>query len=246
MYEAKFLTGVLAGTMTDTDKIGYIADYPIYGMTANINAFALGVKMVNPDAKVYLEWSTARKNQNINLTDYFMGIGANYISNQDMIIPNRASRQFGLYRVTGELPVNLACPVWHWGKYYERIIRSIKNGVWNQEGKTDVEKALNYWWGMSAGVIDIIWSPAIPSGTKQLLEILRQAICNCSFSPFSGVICSQTGIIQQNENASLAPKDIITMNWLSDNIVGQIPTLDELKDESRKVVELEGTNKEEV
>ena len=246
MYEAKFLTGVLAGTMTDTDKIGYIADYPIYGMTANINAFALGVKMVNPDAKVYLEWSTARKNQNVNLTDYFMGIGANYISNQDMIIPNRASRQFGLYRVTGELPVNLACPVWHWGKYYERIIRSIKSGVWNQEGKTDVEKALNYWWGMSAGVIDIIWSPAIPSGTKQLLEILRQAICNCSFSPFSGVICSQTGIIQQNDNASLAPKDIITMNWLSDNIIGQIPTLDELKDESRKVVELEGTNKEEV
>ena len=60
------------------------------------------------------------------------------------------------------------------------------------------------------------------------------------------MICSQTGIIQQNDNASLAPKDIITMNWLSDNIIGQIPTLDELKDESRKVVELEGTNKEEV
>ena len=55
MYEAKFLIGVLAGIMTDTDKIGYIADYPIYGMTANINAFALGVKMVNPKAKIRSE-----------------------------------------------------------------------------------------------------------------------------------------------------------------------------------------------
>ena len=55
-----------------------------------------------------------------------MGIGATYISSQEMIIPNKASRQFGLYRVNGETPVNLACPVWHWGKYYERIILSIK------------------------------------------------------------------------------------------------------------------------
>ena len=47
-----FSIGVLAGVMTDTNKIGYIADYPIFGMTANINAFALGVKMVNPKAKV--------------------------------------------------------------------------------------------------------------------------------------------------------------------------------------------------
>ena len=68
MYEAKFLIGVLAGVMTDTNKIGYIADYPIFGMTANINAFALGVKMVNPKAKIYLEWSTLKENEHIDLT----------------------------------------------------------------------------------------------------------------------------------------------------------------------------------
>lgn len=48
MYEAKFLMGAIAGAMTENDKIGYLADYPIYGMTANINAFALGLKMVTP------------------------------------------------------------------------------------------------------------------------------------------------------------------------------------------------------
>ena len=48
MYEAKFLCGMIAGTLADNNRIGYIADYPIYGMTANINAFALGARMVNP------------------------------------------------------------------------------------------------------------------------------------------------------------------------------------------------------
>ena len=94
MYEAKFLIGVLAGVMTDTDKIGYIADYPIYGMTANINAFALGVKMVNPKAKVYLEWSTLKENEHVDLTGKLYALGATYISHQDMIIPRKITRQF--------------------------------------------------------------------------------------------------------------------------------------------------------
>ena len=60
MYEAKFLSGMIAGSMCDNDKIGYVADYPIYGAAASINAFALGAKMVNPRAKVYLAWSTLK------------------------------------------------------------------------------------------------------------------------------------------------------------------------------------------
>lgn len=60
MYEAKFISGLIAGAMAENDKIGYIADYPIYGMTANINAFALGAACVNPRAKIYLEWSTRK------------------------------------------------------------------------------------------------------------------------------------------------------------------------------------------
>ena len=140
MYEAKFLIGVLAGVMTDTDKIGYIADYPIYGMTANINAFALGVKMVNPKAKVYLEWSTLKENEHVDLTGKLYALGATYISHQDMIIPRKITRQFGLFRVNGETPVNLAFPAWNWGKYYERIIRNVQNGIWNTEEKSDAKK----------------------------------------------------------------------------------------------------------
>ena len=52
--------GAIAGAMAENNKIAYIADYPIYGAIANINAFALGAKMINPRAKVYLEWSTKK------------------------------------------------------------------------------------------------------------------------------------------------------------------------------------------
>ena len=61
MHEAKFLMGAIAGEMAENDKIVYIADYPILGTIAQINAFALGAQMTNPRAKVYLEWSTLKE-----------------------------------------------------------------------------------------------------------------------------------------------------------------------------------------
>ena len=60
MYEAKFLMGIIAGVMTENKRIAYIADYPICGSIANVNAFAFGVKMVNPKAKVFVEWSSIK------------------------------------------------------------------------------------------------------------------------------------------------------------------------------------------
>ena len=94
MYEAKFISGMVAGAMAENDKIAYVADYPIYGMIANINAFALGANCVNPRAKVYLVWSTKK---DYDLDRFLQENDIHYVSNQDMITPLNASRQFGLY-----------------------------------------------------------------------------------------------------------------------------------------------------
>ena len=91
MYEAKFLTGMIAGAMCSNNKIGYVADYPIYGAAANVNAFALGAKMVNPRAKVYLTWSTLK---DFDIDDYVRKESISYISAQDMITPQSNGRQF--------------------------------------------------------------------------------------------------------------------------------------------------------
>lgn len=63
MYEVKFLTGLIAGSMAKGENIGYEADYPIYGSIANINAFALGVAMVNPNIKIYLNWTSEKESK---------------------------------------------------------------------------------------------------------------------------------------------------------------------------------------
>ncbi len=242
MFEAKFLTGALAGIMTDTDKIGYIEGHPIHGSTANINAFARGVKMVNPRAKVYLEWTSLKRNANADLTEKFYSMGITHISHQDMFVPHNATKQFGLFRVNGETPVNLALPVWNWGKYYELIIRSIQNGAWNTEKKTD-DAAVSYWWGMSSGVIDVIYSSGVSAETRVLLHSLRDSISKYDFTPFDGILASQNGIVQPDANYRLNAKEIIAMDWLADNVIGDIPHISELVPEVQPLVRVEGIRK---
>ena len=235
MYEAKVLIGTIAGAMSDNGKIAYIADYPIYGTIANINAFALGVKMVNPRARIYLEWSKVKEKK----TDYIHSAGISFISTQDMIVPNTPSRHFGLYRTKEDQIINLAMPVWHWGKLYEKLIRSILNGTWKNETS---DKAINYWWGMSAGVVDVIYSQNLPVGTRRLVELLRQTIINGNFNPFSGILYAQNGIIHNSEEREISPEEIATMDWLLENVIGEIPKFSELTEDAQALVRLQGFN----
>lgn len=237
MYEAKFLMGAIAGAMSQNGKIGYIADYPIFGMTANINAFALGAKMVNPRAKIYLEWSTLKDH---NAAESFAKNEVHYISGQDMIIPGEASRHFGLFRDSDDAPLNLAMPIWHWGKFYEQMIRNIMDGSWKYDDTSDSTKGLNYWWGMSAGIIDVICSKHLPIGTMRLVNLLKQTICKGDFNPFSGILYSQEGVVQKSANKVMSPEEIIRMDWLAENVIGYIPKMDDLIDKAKPVVLLQG------
>ena len=237
MYEAKFLMGALAGAMTEHGRIGYLADYPIYGMTASINAFALGAQMVNPRARVYLEWTTKRGN---NPFDTFRKHGISCVSGQDMIVPKIASRHFGLYMDEGGEPVNLAMPVWHWGKFYEQMIDKIINGGWKADEAGDEKKGLNYWWGMSAGVIDVICSGRIPAGTARLVNLLKEEICEERFYPFDGPVYNQKGELCWDGRQGLEPENIRRMDWLVENVEGEIPEISELVAKAKPVVDTQG------
>lgn len=239
MYEAKFLAGAIAGSMTTTNKIGYIADYPIYAMAANINAFALGARMVNPHAKVYLDWRTLKDRQT-KITD---DPEINYIMDQDMTLPGKNSRRFGLYCISGETPDNLAMTTWHWGKLYEKIVRIILNGTWKEETDAVGNRAINYWWGMSAGVVDLICSQDLPRGTKRLVSLLRNNICSDALTPFYGELVTQDGTIMNKADQVIPPRDIITMDWLVENVVGKIPSISELTEEAQAVTKMQGLGK---
>lgn len=235
LYEAKFLTGALAGILTDTPHVGYLADYPIYGTTANINAFALGVKMTNPEANVHLEWSTVK---DCNPEETFRQKGISYISGQDLITPRYASRKFGLYDIRDGNMVNIASPIWHWGKFYERIVQEILNNSWKK--KDTQSKSIHYWWGISSGMIDLICSKNLPSGSKWLLDLIKREISDAGFNPFFGALYDQNGILKSRPGQSLSPEEIVTMNWLMDNVEGSIPAIEALVEEAKPMVLLQG------
>ncbi len=238
MYEAKFLIGAIAGAMAEDDKLGYVADYPIYGTIANANAFALGAKMVNPRVQVYLEWMSQKSSD--ELIASFRERKVSLISGRDLIIPgNEGTRHFGLFETEEKSTINLAMPIWNWGKFYEEIVRSIMNGTWKNESVSG--KALNYWWGMSSGIIDVVYSHHLPVGTRRLAELLKKTICTGEFNPFSGIIYAQDNkIIQGKDDETLTSEKIIKMDWLCENIIGNIPKITEVSEKAKEVVQQQG------
>lgn len=236
MYEAKYVSGVIAGAMAENDRVAYVADYPIYGMIANINAFAIGAASVNPRVKIYLVWS---RKKGYNLEQFLAENDLRYVSDQDMITPQDASRRFGLYRYENGQAQNLVMPLWNWGIFYEKMIQSILAGSYQNE-EHEESKALNYWWGMSAGVVDLICSKNVPSGVKLLAEHLKKDLCDGDIVPFYGEIYSQDGILRNHENEEMPPEDIMRMDWLVDRVIGDIPPVDELVDAAHSVVQSKG------
>ena len=95
IYEGKFITGAIAGAMTRSDRIGYIASNPIFGVPAGINAFALGARLTNPNARISLAWSCSSEDPISGLLEQ----GVDIISNRDIPTPNQPQGSWGLCSV---------------------------------------------------------------------------------------------------------------------------------------------------
>jgi len=241
IHEAKFLLGAIAGALVDDNRIGYVATYPTYGMIAAINAFALGAQMTNPRAQVYLEWTSEK---GADIPARFAENGVTLISDLDNRAPQQPPWKFGLYRLEGDHFCNYAMPFWNWGEFYVRIVQSIMNGGWS--AGSSGERALNYWWGMDAGVIDVLCSRTLPVETQRLVNLLRQAVCSRDFDPFAGVLYAQDGrVVMPADHSRLTAEQVITMDWLASNVIGRIPRFDELSDEAKPLVSLIGVHKDE-
>lgn len=238
MYEAKFIIGAIAGTLAENGKIGYLCDYPIYGQIAGINAFALGVQMVNPRAKIYLEWSCLDGVHEAlcRLVEQDISL----ISSQDLSQnSDNEKKPFGLFRFDKNNLVNLAMPIWHWGIYYEKLIHSILNHTMQLQYESS-NKALNYYWGMSAGVIELIYSKNLPNGVRKLAQLLESTISSGIYNPFCGPLKNQSGEYIDMEGKGLPLESVITMDWLLENIVGTIPEYELLSRDGKATVESAG------
>ena len=239
MYEAKFIIGAIAGAMHAEGNIGYLSDYPIHGTTAEINAFAMGVQMTNPGAKVFLEWSQIKDHDPL---EAFKKNNVRLVSGRDLNAKMSLGREFGLYMVdeATEKNINLAMPVRHWGKLYEEIIRSIMRGGYKNDQNVFQEQALNYFWGMSSDAIDVIYSRNLPAGQIRLLRTLRNGVKNMDINPMTGPIYAQDGMIKCEDGQTLGAEEAVNIDWLCDNIEGYIPDISEMKEEAYDLVKIQG------
>ena len=241
IYESKFIAGAIAGAMTAGHQIGYVADYPIMGVPAAVNAFALGARLTNPQARVLLKWSCLPGDP----VDELLDAGVTVISNRDENrgVKPRSAWNIGTYQVTprGDL-YPLASPRWNWGTYYERTVRALMAG--GIESLRSSDQAVNDWWGLSAGVVEVDADDSLPVGMKHLADILKYGIIDESIDPFRGPVRDQQGALRVAEDGSLTPEELIRMDWLCEHIDGGIPAFEELLPQSQALVRLLGLHRE--
>ena len=207
MYGVKFLLGALAGSLSGNHRIGYRAAYPIYGALADINAFAIGAALTDPKAEIYLSWASMPEQKWIeSLADNDIRI----VSGPDNIRPESASREFGLYerREDGTI-MNLAAPFWNWGEYYDLILRPVVEGYSLRSNSGSQDRAINYWWGMSAGVVDIILSEKLSYYSRKMVNALKNSMILGRMNPFDGELHSRDGVVKEAGTPRLSSEEII-------------------------------------
>ncbi|MBU3218297.1 BMP family ABC transporter substrate-binding protein [Clostridium estertheticum] len=231
-HEPRFLLGLIAGAITKSNIIGYIDTYNETEIITGINAFALGVKTVNSNAKVLISWlnQSGDVSHSKQLMQELQSRGADLIMQNDLIALGKGSRDFGLYSLkyneneTKWIPeVNYALITWDWGQFYEKILRNIVNGSFKGIFSTE-SKRVSFWWGMDSELVDIIYSKHnVPIQTQKLVDIMREMIIENKFHTFAGPIFDRSGQIRIDDGDIGNYEDMLYMEWFVDNVVGEIP-----------------------
>lgn len=225
LYEVKFLLGMVAAMHCDNHKIGYLADAPLYGTVSAINAFAYGASMIDPEVKIYLDWSDKKEN-------HFLETCAQekiaIYSLSDCVNVKEDNVYYGVVKKAGDLYSSLASPIWNWGIFYEKMVRSYLSGTWSNAKVFEKGKAHSYWWGMKEGVLDLHLSTTISAPSQKMLEIMRSGIMNHTVFPLPEIT---------------EDSDIATLTTLNDNVIGALPTYEEIKEDVRTICDISGVVK---
>ncbi|MGB9834296.1 MAG: BMP family ABC transporter substrate-binding protein [bacterium] len=226
--EPRYLSGLVAGKMTKSNLIGYVAAYPIPEVIRGINAFTLGVRAVNPDAEVRVVWTNtwydpAKERQ---AAEGLLDVGCDIIAqHQDTPGPQQAAEARGVYGIGYDSDMSkfapkavLTSPIWKWGVYYVDAIKRIKAGTWKTE---------QYWGGMKDGIVDLApLASFVPDDVKKLVEDKKKEIMEGKFGIFdifSGPLKDQSGQIRVEEGKKMTADEILNMKWFVEGVVGEIP-----------------------
>lgn len=223
--QPRYLSGIVAGSVTKTNILGYVAAHPIPEVVRGINAFTLGVRAVNPKATVRVVWSNTWYDpaQEKEAAESLLNAGADVLTqHQDSPATVQAAAARGKYAVGYNSDMSrfgpqafLTAPIWHWGPMYVYIARQVEGGTFKGE---------DLWWGMDKGVVDIApLGPRVPAHLKGMIDAKRQALINGTFNEFAGPIRDQTGAVRVPKGSALSDSAQLSMNWFVQGVQGTIP-----------------------
>ena len=235
-YEVTYLLGMLAGIMTKTGHIGYVAANPVYGVPAAINAFAQGLKSVRPAGRIRLRW--ACQTDAAHPLDFADCPEIDMVYARDSREPADTNRDYGLCRKLPDGSLQpLGLPIWRWDTFYVEIVRSIFDGSWDNAATT---RAVNYWWGLRSGAEDLEYQETLPSGTRQLLDLLETLQGSDNVHIFPEKLYDNEDNLHSPENRVYSPKELMEMDWLDACVHGKLPHYDELDVKTRTVLAING------
>lgn len=223
IYQARYLSGIVAGMNTKSNKIGYVAamDSSNSEVTGGIDAFAIGAASVNPDAKIYVvvtnSWYDPEKEE--AASKKLLDMGCDVMTQHcDTPYPLTLAQEYGVYGIgynsdmSKEVPNTCLCSVvWNWSAYYTSAVGSIIEGKW--DGK-------NYYGGMAEGLVEVT-EPAsfCAEGTKEKVAEASEAILNGSCNVFDGALKTNTGEVIGSEGKTLDDATITGgINWYYENV----------------------------
>lgn len=223
IYQARYLSGIVAGMNTKSNKIGYVAaqDSSNSEVTGGIDAFAIGVESVNSDAQIYVvvtnSWYDPDKEK--AASEKLLDMGCDVMTQHcDTAYPQTLAQERGVYGIgynsdmSKETPDScLTSVIWNWSAYYTSAVKSIINGTWDGS---------NYYGGMAEGLVGITNLASFAAdGTQEKVDEATAAILSGQNNVFDGVLKTNTGETIGAENQTLDDATITGgINWYYHNV----------------------------
>ena len=224
IYQARYLSGIVAGMNTKSNLIGYVAaqDSSNSEVTGGIDAFAIGVASVNPDAKINViitnSWYDPEKEE--AASRQLLDMGCDVMAQHcDTAYPQTLAQERGVYGIGYNSDMSKATPdscltsvIWNWSAYYTSAVKSIIDGSWDGS---------NYYGGMAEGLVGITNLASFAAeGTQEKVDEATAAILSGQSNVFDGVMTTNTGETIGQEGSTLDDATITGgINWYYHNVV---------------------------
>ncbi len=223
IYQPRYLSGLVAGSMTEVDSIGYVAAFPIPEVVRGINAFTLGVREVNPNAEVRVVWTNTwydpvkEREAAIALLDEGVDI---ITQHQDTTEPQKAAQERGVLSVGYDSDMRafvgdtvLTSPIWNWGAYYVDTVKAAMDGNWETH---------QYWGGIADDVVELAdYSQKVPQDVRDLVEAAQKEITGGN-DVFCGPIMAQDGSTLVAAGECMGDGDMLGMGVFVEGVVGTL------------------------